>query len=197
MTKKRATTTRKVAAVLAGGLVLGIGAATTLAAWTDSQQATATFTAGTFKLVSSVDGASWADHPQGDPAILAVGTPGMSPGVSGFGYLDVKTSAASTLDGTVMLEAATAGTASDEVMVSALEFRAMSLAAGTTCDAAALEPAEFLPVTNVPDVRVQTIQAAGKSSVRYCLEVRMVADADAAVQGKTANMIWTVQGTSS
>lgn len=193
---KCASPRRKVAAVLAGGLVLGIGAATTMAAWTDSQQATATFAAGVFTLVSSVDGSAWADHAQGNPAVLALGTSGMSPGDSGFGYLDVKTSSASTLGGTVVLEAATAGFSSDAGMVSALEFRAKALAAGATCDATALAGSAFVAVTSAPAIAPQTIKAAGNDALRYCLEVRMVANADDAVQGKSANMIWTVRGTS-
>lgn len=55
---------RKVRAVLAGGLVLGVGAAITLAAWTDSEFATGTFTAGSFNLEGSTTGAadSYVDH---------------------------------------------------------------------------------------------------------------------------------------
>ena len=48
---------RKVAAVLAGGLVLGVGTMATLASWNDSEFAKATFTAGTFDMVGAVDGA--------------------------------------------------------------------------------------------------------------------------------------------
>jgi len=56
------TTRRKVRAVLAGGLVLGVGAAVTLAAWNDSEFATGTFTAGTFNLEGSTDGTTFTDH---------------------------------------------------------------------------------------------------------------------------------------
>ncbi|MEJ7649283.1 MAG: SipW-dependent-type signal peptide-containing protein [Nakamurella sp.] len=41
---------RKFRAVLAAGLVLGVGGAVTLAAWNDSEYATGTFTAGTFNM---------------------------------------------------------------------------------------------------------------------------------------------------
>ncbi len=47
---------RKVAAILAGGLVLGVGTMATLASWNDSEYANATFTAGYFDLVGAVDG---------------------------------------------------------------------------------------------------------------------------------------------
>lgn len=55
---------RKVAAVLAGGLVLGVGTMATLASWNDSEYATATFTAGYFNLEGAVDGAqsSFSEH---------------------------------------------------------------------------------------------------------------------------------------
>ncbi len=48
---------------LAGGLVLGVGAAVTLAAWNDSEFVTGTFTAGTFNLQgSTTDGTTFSDH---------------------------------------------------------------------------------------------------------------------------------------
>lgn len=54
---------RKVAAVLAGGLVLGVGTMATLASWNDSEFASATFTAGRFDLESSIDnGATYSTH---------------------------------------------------------------------------------------------------------------------------------------
>lgn len=53
---------RKVAAVLAGGLVLGVGTMATLASWNDSEFANATFTAGTFIFQGSTDGTAYADH---------------------------------------------------------------------------------------------------------------------------------------
>ena len=49
---------RRVKAVLAGGMVLGIGAAITLAAWNDSEFATGTFSAGHF----GIEGARTARH---------------------------------------------------------------------------------------------------------------------------------------
>lgn len=67
---------RKVAAILAGGLVLGIGTMATLASWNDSEYASATFTSGTFKLQGSADGATFADHAvAGDAASLSFTAP--------------------------------------------------------------------------------------------------------------------------
>lgn len=74
---------RKTRAILAAGLVLGLGAAVTLAAWNDSEFATGTFTAGTFNLVGSTDGATFTDHASADAAAtlgFTVPTASLSPG---------------------------------------------------------------------------------------------------------------------
>ncbi|MGF6824499.1 putative ribosomally synthesized peptide with SipW-like signal peptide [Microbacterium sp. ZKA21] len=52
----------KVYAILAGGLVLGVGTAVTLAAWNDSEFASVDFAAGTFVFQGSTDGTTFADH---------------------------------------------------------------------------------------------------------------------------------------
>ena len=198
MSQKRAGAKRKIAAVLAGGLVLGIGAATTLAAWTDSQYASASFTAGIFKLESSINGTTWVDYTSSAPAQLTLSATGMSPGVSSFGYLDVRTTDISTLGGTVLLQAATKGSSDPQDMIDALEFRAKALAAGQTCDAGALSSAVFADVTASPVVAGSQSLSPNKANVvRYCLQTRMKASAPSSVQGKTANLTWTVLGTSS
>ncbi|PKQ22346.1 MAG: hypothetical protein CVT65_13865, partial [Actinobacteria bacterium HGW-Actinobacteria-5] len=69
---------RKVAAVLAGGLVLGVGTMATLASWNDSEYATATFTAGYFNLEGAVDSAqsSFSEHAlPGSAGALSFSTP--------------------------------------------------------------------------------------------------------------------------
>lgn len=61
-TERRSMKGRKIAAILAGGLVLGTGAAVTLASWNDSEVATGNFAAGTFVFQGSADGATFTDH---------------------------------------------------------------------------------------------------------------------------------------
>src|SRR5690606_31735774 len=51
---------RMIRALLAGGLVLGVGTAVTLAAWNDSEFASGTFRAGTFDLEGSTDGTTFS-----------------------------------------------------------------------------------------------------------------------------------------
>lgn len=61
-TTPRADLRRRTRALLAGGLVLGLGAAVTLAAWNDSEFATGEFAAGSFNLQGSVNGDEYTDH---------------------------------------------------------------------------------------------------------------------------------------
>lgn len=57
-------TSKKFKAILAGGLVLGIGAAVTMASWTDEEWASASFSSGEFVLESSTDGETFKSHTQ-------------------------------------------------------------------------------------------------------------------------------------
>lgn len=66
---------RKILAILAGGLVLGIGTAVTLAAWNDSEYANGTFLAGAFNLEGATDGAAYDEHPTAPGAALAFTLP--------------------------------------------------------------------------------------------------------------------------
>jgi predicted ribosomally synthesized peptide with SipW-like signal peptide len=75
-TTKRRWRGRRLRAILAGGLVLGVGAAVTLAAWTDNEYATGTFTAGQFNLQGSTDGTNYSDHnSSAGAAALSFSTP--------------------------------------------------------------------------------------------------------------------------
>lgn len=105
---RRSGTSRKVRALLAGGVVLGIGAAATLAAWNDSEYAGATFTAGSFNLEGAVDGAdgSYTDHASATDGVaplefsLPVGNlaPGDAVAAPFWVRLDADTTTAATLD---------------------------------------------------------------------------------------------------
>ena len=50
---------RKISAILAAGMVLGVGTTATLAAWNDSEYAQGSFAAGTFNLEGSTDGTTY------------------------------------------------------------------------------------------------------------------------------------------
>src|SRR5690606_37281598 len=95
----RALTWRKVSAVLAGGLVLGVGAAVTLAAWNDSEFATSDFAAGAFVFQGSTDGTTFADHASQAGAASLTFTTGfddLSPNSAVYAPFALRLDAAST-----------------------------------------------------------------------------------------------------
>lgn len=61
---------RKIRAIAAGGAVLGLGAAITLAAWSDSEFAFGEFATGSFQIESSLDGTSWENTSEDDRLAL-------------------------------------------------------------------------------------------------------------------------------
>jgi predicted ribosomally synthesized peptide with SipW-like signal peptide len=82
---KRRRRSRMIRAILAGGLVLGVGTAVTLAAWNDSEFVTGTFTAGRFNLEgSTTDGTTFTDHASSPGGALSFTVPAtaLSPGAT-------------------------------------------------------------------------------------------------------------------
>lgn len=101
---------RKLKAILAGGIVLGLGATITLAAWNDSEYATGTFTAGTFSMEGSTNGTTYAEHnTAGTAAALtfSTGFDDISPGDVVAAPFAVRLTAATTYDATVTVASAT------------------------------------------------------------------------------------------
>lgn len=116
-------TKRKILAVLAGGLVLGIGTAATLAAWNDSEFATGTFTAGAFNLQGSTTSATtgYSDHNTdtgGTAASLVFSLPATAsstgPGVTVYAPFWVRLDSATTNNATLSAAGVTAGTGGNE-----------------------------------------------------------------------------------
>jgi predicted ribosomally synthesized peptide with SipW-like signal peptide len=191
---------RKVAAVLAGGLVLGIGTATTLAAWTDQEQAQATFTSGVFKLMSSTDGTAFEDHTS-NVATLTFNGGMMSPGSLHNSFLDVKTSGNSTLGGrATFMPREVDATLSN--MQANLEVRvtAHSALSGETLPACVWSTSadtERGAINKAPvSLDDQSLSPSGGNVVRYCVQVAMLKEAPSSLQGASTTATWTVTGTS-
>ncbi|WP_087872156.1 SipW-dependent-type signal peptide-containing protein [Arthrobacter globiformis] len=198
----RHRTFTRVRAVLAGALVLGVGASVTLASWTDSEFAAGTFTASTFRLESSTTATDWKDSTSPTDASLTVNAAGLSPGASSYSWLNIRTTAASTVGGTAVLTSSTpAGDLSD-----ALEYRAVLTSATAACHATAFagtstyiagSPLEYSAVTAVAASPIATpIAAGGNSPLRYCFDIRIKAGTDNSFQGKSATVTWLFTGTS-
>ena len=113
----RQNRSRRFRAVLAGGLVLGVGAAVTLAAWNDSEFAQGTFTAGSFNMVGSTDGTTFTEHATaGAAAALPFTVPAvnLTPGDTTYAGFAVRLTAATTTDAVVTVSnSATTGVVSN------------------------------------------------------------------------------------
>lgn len=195
--RRNSSTGRKIAALLAGGLVLGIGAASTMAAWTHSQYASATFTSGIFKLESRTNGTAWQDNPESSPVGLTMDVSSLTPGDSGIAYLDIRTTSLSTLGGNTVLQAATKSAGSNTDLINELQVRAKALPSGTPCNATNISDAVFAEALAAPVVGgTQQLNSAGTNDIRYCMQIRMKANANPVIQGKSATLTWNVIGTS-
>lgn len=129
--RRRRLRSRRIRAVLAGGVVLGIGAAVTLAAWNDSENVTGTFTAGNFDLEGSTNGTDFASH-VGTPAALTftVAPAALSPGDSVSAPVALRLAAGADYDADVSISLSEASGNVDELSYSIVETASFGCAAG-------------------------------------------------------------------
>ncbi|MHA7306635.1 SipW-dependent-type signal peptide-containing protein [Arthrobacter sp. TMN-49] len=189
-------------AVLAGALVLGLGATMTVAAWTNSENVTGSFAASTFTTESSTISGVWASNTTSPGAGLAFNAVAMSPSVSLYAWANVRTTAASTVGGTITL----ASVSTSGPLVPVLEYRAVRTpAVGTGCDGNAFtgtptfiagSVSTYLAVTTVPASPVTSAITAPSGEIRYCFEVRVQPGAANSYQGQTGAVHWLFSGIS-
>lgn len=194
---------RRIRAVLAGGLVFGVGAAMTLAAWTDNENATATFSAGKFDIVGSTNGTTYSNHnPSDAPPTSAAGLSfsvpvgAMAPGNTTYALFSVKT-ANPSVAGTLLLSSiSTAGTG-----LGAYLTYGVKTISGTACNEATYG-AGVVVVADGATLATgasssQSVVANGVTPVNYCFAVSLPTATPNAAQGLTAIQTWRVQATSS
>lgn len=139
MAQNRQQQRKKLFAVLAGGLVLGVGTSATLASWNDSEFATADFGSGALNLVGSIDGTVYADHSAAGAAALQFTLPlssQLSPGDTVYAPYWVRVDSTTTAPATLT---ASAVTATDSVGTNSahLAFEVRAIDATASCDASA------------------------------------------------------------
>lgn len=186
-------------ALLAGGLVLGLGSAATLAAWNDSEYASSTVTASTFGIEGSVNGGGWSEHATADGAAQLAFNPALpliSPGQSGFLRFSVRSTAAATTDGTVSLQTPTISTGSTELR-DALRYAVRIIPSGSSCNTALFSNASApiivandTALTAVVAQNSRTLAAAAGSTADYCVRISMLTSAGNNAQGKTLTATW-------
>jgi predicted ribosomally synthesized peptide with SipW-like signal peptide len=125
-----------VRALLAGGIVLGVGAAVTLASWNDSEFATGSFAAGAFNLEgSSTDGTTFADHATagtGAPLSFTLEPANLSPTDSVYAPFAVRLAAATSTGATVAVSSVGAGDNATHLSYRILQTSAFGCTAATT-----------------------------------------------------------------
>ncbi|WP_341783465.1 SipW-dependent-type signal peptide-containing protein [Leucobacter ruminantium] len=189
-------------ALLAGALVLGVGATLTLAAWTDTEVAQGTFTASTFGIVGAAGpgtAPAFSDHPSGSPAALAFTlTPNaLSPGTTVYSRFIVKTTPTTNVTGTVTLGGATV---TGSGLGTYLRYGVRTIPATSNCDATSYAAGTAVVANGSPltagAASAQNLAAAGASPVAYCFAVTLPAGTENAAQGLTAAATWTLTATS-
>jgi len=188
---------RRIRAVLAAGLVFGVGAAMTLAAWNDSEYGGATFTAGRFDIVGSTDGTTFTSHPVGSPAALTFSAPfsALAPGNTVYALFSVRTANPSVAGALQFSVSSTTGTGLGAHLrygvrtISGIACNNTTFAAGTVVVA-------DNSVMSTGGTGTQAVGANGSTTVNYCIAVTLPLAADNTAQGLTAIQTWLVTGTS-
>ena len=199
MRERRRLRSRRWRAVLAGGLVLGVGAAVTLAAWNDSEYGSASFTAGKFDIVGAVDGATFSSHATAGAAAalnFQLAPTAMAPGNATYALFSVKT-ANPSVAGTLQL---TAGTPGGTGLATYLTYGVRTIS-GTTCNATTYAAGTAVvadgSALTANGATTQAVTANGAAQVNYCIAVTLPTTAPNAAQGLTMSQTWQIQGTSS
>ena len=186
-------------ALLAGGLVLGIGATLTLAAWTDTEHATGTFATSTFGIVRTATNAAsptdFADHAAAPGATLTLGLAAgaMSPGTTVYARFAVKTTAATNVTGKVSLSAAANAAAG---LGPSLQYGVKVIPATSTCDATSYGASSTVIVAagsplSTAGSNPQALATLGSAAVSYCFEVTLPTGTPNTAQGTTVTPTWT------
>jgi predicted ribosomally synthesized peptide with SipW-like signal peptide len=202
-TAVRRRRSRMIRAILAGGVVLGVGAAVTLAAWNDSEYAAGTFTAGTFGLEGSTNGTDFSEHAStGAAGSLAFTVSGanlaLSPGDKVAAPFAVRLIAGSTNDGTVVIQApTTTGT------VSNLTYEVVRVAAAGDCSTTATDVTSTslipagTPITAVAGPNTFTLTKGASSAAPGAAQVLCFKfTAGTVAQGQSGTVTWQLQATS-
>ncbi|WP_193627409.1 SipW-dependent-type signal peptide-containing protein [Brevibacterium sp. CFH 10365] len=192
---------RRIKAILAGGLVFGIGAVGTVAAWTDTETADGSFTAGTFTIELSTNGTDWENARE-----MTFASSPMFPGSTVFAPVFVKTSPDTSIGG----ELTVTGNGVDGTpnpMEGALHYRAVgqSISADDLddyrCDENSFKGSpEFVfgGATSTVELSApataestQNLESVGGSIEAYCFEVSLPSDAPTEAQDQPAEHTWT------
>lgn len=192
----------RVRAVLAGGLVLGVGAAATLASWNDSEYASAVVTTSTFDLQSSPTNVAgnFSSHPVGTPLVLDFAASNMTPNSVKQKQFFIRNSG--NVGGTYTFSAPMVTTDDPTYpLVSYLKYRAIETTG--TCAAASFTsgatylaggPASWAAIGSAASTPRNIL--AGGAVLGVCVELQLDATTPNNRQGKTATVQFVTTATS-
>jgi predicted ribosomally synthesized peptide with SipW-like signal peptide len=197
-------------AFLAGGLVLGVGAAVTLAAWTDNVNAHGDFATGAWNVQGNVSSpfangtsdANWQEYSTGTGGALAfvVNPTNLTPGDTVYAPIALRVDPTKNSNpASVTLNGAT--TSGSTVLMSALTYAAKSGVSAATCNAAnfaangtSLVPAATALTTGSGSTAFTL--AADSTPVSVCFAVTLPSSATT-VQSLSGQAVWTFAASSS
>jgi predicted ribosomally synthesized peptide with SipW-like signal peptide len=199
-------------ALLAGGLVLGLGATVTAASWNDSEYATATLSTSTFNTESNVNALGYVDAPTAPGTTVTLPVGAFSPNVKGYLQVLIRTKA-NSIAGTVVLNPGVVTGSGPNAAADALAFTQnfsyRVVRTTTTCnDQAFLGSPVWVVGTAGGGVALNTGQTGGVnvlaaatptlpgSATGFCFEVLLSGSAPNDLQGKSAAATWQFLATS-
>jgi predicted ribosomally synthesized peptide with SipW-like signal peptide len=219
--RARAGSPTRLRALLAGGLVLGVGATITLAAWTAHDDGRGTFSASSFLTQSTAVDSSgaWASNPSAPGASLQFNATGLMPGATiaaPFGIRTAPNTASSPVTasaaGTESLQApiAASGTSTTSGLWLYLQYRVFSSTSSTcTTTTTPSLPANWIVGGASTWASLSAAMAANSTAIAastttvpgtatwFCLQVQLPTTAPSSLQGGSAGVVWQFVGTSS
>lgn len=178
-------------AILAGGLVLGVGAAITLATWNDSEFATGNFASGSFNIQGATDdpesSPTWEDHATSDAAAtvsFTVDAANLSPGDTVYAPFSMRVDPTKDSYDAEVVPGETP-VATDGTLAPSLTTETY-VSSYADCVSGSPGSTTFSTLTLAKDSTAQTL----------CLAVTMSEDADTTMQGQTGSATWQFDATS-
>ncbi|GAA4920211.1 SipW-dependent-type signal peptide-containing protein [Nesterenkonia rhizosphaerae] len=183
------------------GLVLGVGASSTLAAWNDSEYGQGTISSGVFITQTfdpAASGGTWRATDEGSPATMTYSAAsGLTPGQHTYGVFSVRTSPDS-VPGTLLFNGAAPNTSA---LHGALRY-GVRIISDRNCTEGSFNGASGSTV--VPNGSILSTPAAsaqnaptGGTTIHYCIRVTLPSGAPNSLQGQTTTPRFSVTGTSS
>ena len=211
---------RKRKAILAGGVVLGLGAAVTLAAWSDDVFANGTFNTGQFELQGNVtttnltapftdtDGWDVYDSAPGgelrfDQALTGGTTIELQPNEEVFAPITLRLSPDTTIGGTFVLSEVGFATGFDTDLSGNIAYRVIDGTTATDCNAQTPIGSDWAngtvvgtgPTAPTTIGTALPLLAAAADSDELCLGVTLTANTDAVKAADDTTITWRFTAT--